>query len=1061
MAIPLKCPSCRERLFAEESDRGGSIRCPGCDSRVPVPTSSAGPPSARAGATVPVLKPIPPRPRPPADDDDDVVEAEVVTAPVRKTATAIPTVAPMAAPETGKPKGRTGFRQRGDDADEDARPRRRRDEDRDDEDDENEPAAGGNGLLFVILGVGVLLLAGIGVGVYFLTQGGDAPAVVENNPPQGVIPGPFNPNPLPVPGGGGIKPGPAIPDGWDTVQTADGFTFLAPTAGRGEGPTAAQGLTGKVWTGKELGGIGVAGGYLDRPAIAQYRQLILYPREAFQLNGGRVVGPRRINGRAFTEFLFDGGPVPSKVWVHLTEFRLFFFRFTGDVPPRSAAEEKLNKFMANIKVTHPIGTVGEVDPGPGPGPQPPPKPPATPFEAVPTTADDGFTVELPGGAKAKGERHVGNIDRKYHAAGKLFETTDEGHTYRLYYHDFADESDYIPNKFLEALLPFPWKPAGAADAQVGGKPGQLWTIRQGNDTGLAATVSVGYRVYTLVAAAKFGARPGESAPERGKKFLDSLKITFDPAKAPAVASDSSWQPLPRTLGFTATGPRGTNDVDHTVGFGFDKPKGKHYSCEDDTVKCHVYIVQLGPKNDPDVTAKEMLGRDKIKDGPKPVTWNGMTGEEYTQEGSGELIRSRVVINRQTGVIAMVRVQPKGRDTPEREVLLKARAFFAGFRMGGGAVAGPGPGAVEVGDGEFASPGKVTPFWAAVALPNKKEILLLGARNPAAANPGGVLRRYSYPDFKLKATYNLPLPVNRAAADPTSGKLICSVISKYNPTLDQREAASWTSDLQIFDLNKITAGGYGEAEELKPLAKITVAQPITGLEVDPLGGFAYASAVVIPTPIRGQPPRPATGKLYKIDLTKNEVAGNPLLSREPLDGLRVAPAGKTLVTSETTVGPPTPGTTFNLLTVDTIAWKKSKLIPIPSPAKDLTFGGDGILALTLTDGKTKVYGYTEGGPETVEVTPKDIPFAGFSYLRVTPDGKRAVASAGAKQNGLLVMAVAGVGEKATFTKVSSGTAVDGTTTGGHFILTPDSRFAVFNCGAVVDLTKTAASPNGKE
>ena len=1056
MAIKLKCPSCRERLFAEESDRGGSIRCHGCDSRVPVPTSDAGPPSAKPGAMVPVLKPIPPRPRPPADDDDDVVEAEVVTAPVRKTATAIPTVAPMATPEARAPKGRTGFRKRGDDADDAPRPRRKRD---DDLDDENEPAAGGSGMLFVILGVGVLLLAGIGVGVYFLTQGGDTPAVVENTvPQQGVIPGPNNPNPVPVPGGG--RPGPAIPDGWDAVVTAEGFTFQAPSAGRGEGPTGAKGLTGKVWTGKEVGGIGVAGGYLDKPAGAKYGALMDYPREAFQLNGGKAVGQRRINGRSFTEFEFVGGPVPSKAWVHLTEDRLFVFRFTGDVPPRSATEEKLAKFQASIKVTHPIGVVDVVDPGVGPGPQPPPKPPETPetpFEVVPTLADDGFTVEMPGGSRVKGERHVGNIDRKHYVGGKLFETTDEGYTYRLYYHDFADESDYSPTKLLESLLRFPWKSAGATDAPVGGKPGQSWTIRHNTETGLAATAIVGFRAYTLIAVAKFGARPGESAPERGKKFLDSLKITFDPAKAPTVASDPTWQPLARTVGFTATGPRGTNDVDHTVGFGFDKPKGKHYSCEDDTVKCHVYIVQLGPKNDPDVTAKEMLGRDKIKDGPKPVTWNGMTGEEYTQEGSGELIRSRVVINRQTGVIAMVRVQPKGRDTPEREVLLKARAFFAGFRMGGGAVAGPGPGAVEVGDGEFASPGKVTPFWAAVALPNKKEILLLGARNPAAANPGGVLRRYSYPDFKLKATYNLPLPVNRAAADPTSGKLICSVISKYNPTLDQREAASWTSDLQIFDLNKITAGGYGEAEELKPLAKITVAQPITGLEVDPLGGFAYASAVVIPTPIRGQPPRPATGKLYKIDLTKNEVAGNPLLSREPLDGLRVAPAGKTLVTSETTVGPPTPGTTFNLLTVDTIEWKKSKLIPIPSPAKDLTFGGDGILALTLTDGKTKVYGYTEGGPETVEVTPKDIPITGFSYLRVTPDGKRAVASAGAKQNGLLVMTVTGVGEKATFTKVSSGTTVAGTTTGGHFILMPDSQFAVFNCGAVVDLTKAAAAP----
>ena len=379
--------------------------------------------------------------------------------------------------------------------------------------------------------------------------------------------------------------------------------------------------------------------------------------------------------------------------------------------------------------------------------------------------------------------------------------------------------------------------------------------------------------------------------------------------------------------------------------------------------------------------------------------------------------------------------------------------------GGGGVAGPGP--VTVGNGEFASAGKVSAFWTAVVLPGKKELLTLGARNPADLNPGGVLRRYSYPDFKLKATYHLPLPVNRAVADEKGGKLICSVISKW-PTgaqaLDPREAASWTSDLQLFDLRKITDGSLVEAEEVKPLgSRIAIGQAISGLEVEPAGGFAYAAAVVLPLPVKGQPPRPATGRLYKIDTDKGEVAGTPITHLEPLDGLRIAPFGRTLVTSETPVGPRPPGKQYNLLTVDAVAWKKAKLIPIPAPAKDLTFTDEGILALAAVDTKTLVYGYSDGAPETVDVTPKDIPLDGFSYLRVTPNGKRAVAVAGLKQNGLLLMTVAGIGDKAKFVKVTSGSTVAGAAVGGHFILTPDSKFAVFNCGAVVDLEKTTAPP----
>lgn len=1072
MAIKVKCPNCRERLFAEESDRGGSLRCHGCDTRVPVPAAEgAAPPlPTLARAVVPTLAkvavPMLPVLRPKKPVADDIVDAEVIAAvPVLKpkSSAAIPTVAPLAEPETRKPKSKTGFRLRG--QEDDDRPRRQSDDDDDDDDadDDRQPAAkGGSGLLFVILGVGVLLLGGIGVGVYFLTRE-DAPAAVADNPdPKGVIPGPGpvkpNPNPNPIPGG--VKPG-NLPDKWNAV-TADGFTFHAPDTNLSEEALDVKGMSGRVWASKELGGgVGCAGAYLDRLPGAKVPPLLDCARDAFQLVGGKLEGNRAINGRSFGEFQFDAGAQPARVWAHVTEDRLFLFRFNGNTQNPAVADKRTH-FQANLKVTHPVGNV-VVDPVDPIGPKPPPKPVETPFQAVPTLAEDGFAVDMPGGAKVKGERHVARVEGKYNLGGKKFEVKDGLYTFQLYYHDLADEAEYDADKCYRALMPHAHTPAGTDD-KVGGHPATRWAVKNsfgGQCPGL--TVRVGFRVYSLLVTKDGIHREADADLDaRGKKFLDSLKVTFDAKKAPTEASDPTWVAMARTEGFTATAPRGTEQRDYRRGFQQTEVIGKQYTAEDDQVKCVATLVVFGPKADADSVLLDIHGRDKILDNPKDITQNGMAGKEFTQGtffNDGKVwVRTFVSGN----AAAVLKVEPKG-GQPAREVMLKARAFLNSFKMGGGGgVAGPGP--VTVGNGEFASAGKVSPFWTAVVLPGKKELLTLGARNAADANPGGVLRRYSYPDFKLKATYHLPLPVNRAVADEKTGKLICSVISKW-PTgaqaLDPREAASWTSDLQLFDLRKITDGSLVEAEEVKPLGnRIAIGQPISGLEVEPAGGFAYAAAVVLPA-VKGQPPRPATGRLYKIDTDKGEVSGTPISHPEPLDGLRIAPFGRTLVTAETLVGPPRPGKQYNLLTVDAVTWKKAKLIPIPAPAKDLTFTAEGILALAAVDAKTLVFGYSDGAPETADVTPKDIPLDGFSYLRVTPDGKRAVAVAGMKQNGLLLMTVAGVGDKAKFVKVTSGSTVAGAAVGGHFILTPDSKYAVFNCGAVVDLEKTTAPPKGKD
>ena len=128
-------------------------------------------------------------------------------------------------------------------------------------------------------------------------------------------------------------------------------------------------------------------------------------------------------------------------------------------------------------------------------------------------------------------------------------------------------------------------------------------------------------------------------------------------------------------------------------------------------------------------------------------------------------------------------------------------------------------------GEFVKAAKVLPFWAAVVLPEKKEVLTFSVRDPGAVKPGGTLWRYSYPDFKLKASYQLALPVNRAVADEKSGRLYCASVTVYDKTFLERELSFAQGDVQIFDLNKLLDGKLKIASAAGDGTTVTVTIPL--------------------------------------------------------------------------------------------------------------------------------------------------------------------------------------------------------------------------------------------
>jgi hypothetical protein len=641
--------------------------------------------------------------------------------------------------------------------------------------------------------------------------------------------------------------------------------------------------------------------------------------------------------------------------------------------------------------------------------------------------------------------------------------------YHVYYHDLApDQLDMDLYKLAKPLVHsvFPYEVRGTGeDTKVDGKAATRWDVREfnGNITH-GVSVRVGYRVFTLFVTGMHNQK-GPVVAERQDKFLNSIKITFDPKTHNPFADEPKWVAMAKTVGFTALIPKQSSSVSEFKPFFFDEaPKGKEWKAEIDGITYQVFAVDFAlppgvKRNDfsnksPADLVKWFTDREKVHDGPdQKAKLGNLNAEGYTLKMFGDhLSPVRFVVNGKIVYAAKVsRSDVFDRKTGDKEFADKSAAFFAGFRLGdqvaelpafgggvpGGAAAGPGVG--NAGDFAKAGDARVQPFWAGVFLPQKKEVLTFGVKDATARPVRGVLRRYSYPDFKLKATYETPTPINRAAADEGGGKLYTAAVrDAADAAQSERENLIASGDVQQFDLAKLTDGTIAEGEQVKPvnvLYPASSAFKVSGLEVAPDGSAVYVSGVTV----SGKAPRATLrGKLMKWEVAAGKFAAE-IATDSPVWALAVSADGKKVIGLERIPDPARPG--GNLIAVDGPGWKRTGTTPLTGTPNDVAFrneraavaAGPGKLLFGLLDGDL---GETNPGGEA-------------SYTRFTPGGTRLLVSGGGGTNGLTLFEVDGA-KPPKLKKVATSADL-----GGLFVISPDGKLAVMNAGAVLDLEKSKA------
>jgi len=113
------------------------------------------------------------------------------------------------------------------------------------------------------------------------------------------------------------------------------------------------------------------------------------------------------------------------------------------------------------------------------------------------------------------------------------------------------------------------------------------------------------------------------------------------------------------------------------------------------------------------------------------------------------------------------------------------------------------------------------FLAGAFDPEKKELLVVGLRTIGPRQAGAILR-YSYPDFKLIATVNIPSAATRAQLDAEKGLLYLTTMgSGINPTANQFDRPAYVGDVAVYDLAQLLSGKFDEKTELKPAGIIPV------------------------------------------------------------------------------------------------------------------------------------------------------------------------------------------------------------------------------------------------
>jgi hypothetical protein len=371
-------------------------------------------------------------------------------------------------------------------------------------------------------------------------------------------------------------------------------------------------------------------------------------------------------------------------------------------------------------------------------------------------------------------------------------------------------------------------------------------------------------------------------------------------------------------------------------------------------------------------------------------------------------------------------------------------------------AAPPPGA----ESNVAAAAKPEPFFAAAFDTEKGEVYTIGSRQngPRIA---GILRRYSYPKFELKGSYHIPSLATRAVIDPKKGVLyVASVTNGMTALGQQADRGVAVGGVQIFDLEPIRAGKVEERGDVKPVGSVSFGTAyVGGLELSADGKSVYCLASYM-----GATVSKANSKLILIDTeARKQTKDMPL--PEPAADMRLSADGKHLLCTEAAIGPsgrPQPGKRVGILVVDPVAWTKVRTLPLPGATSDLALAESGRIIAAA------------GSPASAATAPGQAPAnklylldgegdskemalgvawraANNGYVRLSPDGKYLFATSRADL-GLDVYDVTDKASPEGLKKLVSVRRAEDKLVGGHFQVSPDGDYLLFQTGVVLEVAK---------
>ena len=592
---------------------------------------------------------------------------------------------------------------------------------------------------------------------------------------------------------------------------------------------------------------------------------------------------------------------------------------------------------------------------------------------------------------------------------------------------------------------------GMDDAKFDGKAAKKIDIR-GPSGGLTDgyVVKLGYRVFVFFVLSKetFYKQSNATVEERTKKFFDSIRITFDPKTSNPYEGEPEWVAMQKTTGFKVNLPREYNGVSvtaHNAGF-FDNVPGKVYKAEIDSITYEVYVhdLALQPKKGYADVVKAMIEGHKLVSGPDDAKLGGLKAEEYqtTHFGKAMLLRSTTV-GRKVYSARVMREYEWSAKVGDKLFADRARMFFDSMRFDGVAAPPVNPTTPAKPDKPAASSEtmvvldrKVDPFWCAVVLPNRKELITAGMRGGNTANVGGVLTRYSLPDFKQLGTYIFHQPIFRMVASEPGGRLYFA--SAGTPAdakgMPDREIGTLMGDINAVDLKLFTDGTLTDGDKLKVAQSYVVSGAISGLELSAAGDALYVSTITM----AGKRPRivPKGGKLLKCETISGKWAPE-IVTDNPIWAMSLSADGQLVGAIERR----TEGGGGSLLLLDTVAWKRTKSTSVTDTPEDAAKGEPGSMVV-LQASATNCKLVSLGGIGETQVVMLDKP---MQYAEVLDGGKQVLLSRGAGENSVMFADI-------DWIKGSLKPLATNDTLGGNFLVTPDGQYAIWNNGSVVDLKK---------